>query len=55
MRGVLYGGLALLALWLILLVTRAAVGALLWVVLIAGLIMLAVYAFQAAASQRRAT
>lgn len=45
-KTVMYVGLALVALWLVLTLTRAVVGGLLWVVLIVGLIALAVSAFQ---------
>lgn len=45
-KTVLYLGLALVALWLVLTIARVAVGGLLWLVLIAGLIALAVAAYQ---------
>ena len=44
--GLLILGLALVALWLVLTVTRAVVGGLVHVALVVGLILLAVYAFQ---------
>lgn len=53
MKGLLYVGLALLALWVVLTVTRAVVGGLLWVVLLAGIAALGVYAFQVASGRRR--
>ncbi|NOJ81914.1 hypothetical protein [Myxococcus xanthus] len=53
MKGLLYVGLALLALWVVLTVTRAVVGGLLWVVLLAGIVALGVYAFQVASGRRR--
>ncbi|WP_161607148.1 hypothetical protein [Myxococcus xanthus] len=53
MKGLLYVGLGLLALWVVLTVTRAVVGGLLWVVLIVGIAALAVYAFQVASGRRQ--
>ncbi|GEM_PF-3889157 len=53
MKGLLYVGLGLLALWVVLTVTRAVVGGLLWVVFIAGIVALGVYAFQVASGQKQ--
>lgn len=53
MKGLLYIGLALMALWVVLTVTRAVVGGLLWVILAAGLVALVAYGVQVAAGQRR--
>jgi hypothetical protein len=46
-RTLLFIGLGLAAFWVVLTVTRAVVGGLLWVVLIAAVVALAVGAFQA--------
>ncbi|MFP2958123.1 hypothetical protein ACLEPN_09880 [Myxococcus sp. 1LA] len=53
MKGLLYVGLALLALWVVLTVTRAVVGGLLWGVLLVGIAAVAVYAFQVASGRRQ--
>ncbi|WIG99525.1 hypothetical protein [Myxococcus sp. SDU36] len=53
MKGLFYVGLGLLALWVVLTVTRVVVGGLLWVVLFAGIAALGVYAFQVASGHRR--
>ena len=50
--GLLILGLALVALWIVLTVTRAVVGGLVHVALVAGLILLAVYAFQQISGHR---
>ncbi|NVJ03019.1 hypothetical protein HV824_33590 [Myxococcus sp. AM009] len=52
MKGLFYVGLGLLALWVVLTVTRVVVGGLLWVVLLAGIAALGVYAFQVASGRR---
>ena len=54
MKGLLYLGLGLIALWIVLTFTRAVVGGLLWLVLIAGVIALVAYGIQALAGQRHA-
>jgi hypothetical protein len=53
MKGLLFLGLGLIALWLVLTVSRAVVGGVLWVVLIAGLVALAAYGVQMVSSGRR--
>jgi hypothetical protein len=53
MKGLLYIGLALLALWVVLTVTRAIVGGVLWLVLAAGVVALVAYGIQAATGRRR--
>lgn len=54
MKGLFYLGLGLVALWIVLSVTRVVVGGLLWLVLIAGIIALVAYGIQAVAGQRHA-
>lgn len=53
MKGLLYLGLALLALWVVLTVTRVIVGGVLWLVLAAGVVALVAYGVQAASGRRR--